>query len=435
MENDLWIKDQLEAGIKVTIDEIDRSAFSELKPYSEEVDNIVKVKPGRFTARINDPMADARQQEISRVAGEVFYEDNAWKIATLAASGIQGAVSSLTSLLADDATFMNGLYERAFAHETIDSYNAPLPLDESASDPRTLLPPANTSIFIPGVDAMFLIKDKQSIGSAFRFDEEIGQYVKYSDTFTNRSKKFIHASKALEHTFIKFWRGVTRTAVVDVPDELSIEIPSFNINDFNYKDSDGTVVQRLDAEVRIDLLFIYSKPVDTSHVKVRSTQGRSFSRTITRAELGLVKGAGVLLDKTETAYGFAENGAAEDLGTKILANIADSLSTSGGFAREQVYGSFPAPDDLMTMTPLLMTELEEGHPSLIGQSILPIAYIVVTKPDGAASTPLITNSNIIDIRPFFRTTELSYNERAGIAAATWPVHGRRCHPDLPAPAN
>ena len=74
----------------------------------------------------------------------------------------------------------------------------------------------------------------------------------------------------------------------------------------------------------------------------------------------------------------------------------------------------------MNLSPLIAEQLESDHIALIGQSILPIAYIVVK--ESASRNQLgqriLTNSDIIDIRPFFRTTELSYNERAGIAAAT-----------------
>ncbi|HIB84220.1 MAG TPA: hypothetical protein EYO59_06385, partial [Chromatiaceae bacterium] len=53
---------------------------------------------------------------------------------------------------------------------------------------------------------------------------------------------------------------------------------------------------------------------------------------------------------------------------------------------------------------------------LIGQTALPLAYIVVTKGQAA-----LTEADILDIRPFMRTAELSYNERAGVAAANPPL--------------
>jgi len=74
----------------------------------------------------------------------------------------------------------------------------------------------------------------------------------------------------------------------------------------------------------------------------------------------------------------------------------------------------------MNLAPLLSEELESDSYALVGQSILPIAYVVVRSSPGVNSdgVSIITADDVIDIRPFFRTTELAYNERAGIAAAT-----------------
>ena len=432
MENDLWLKDQLEAGIKITIDEIDRSGFSELKPYSLGVDSVVRVKPGRFSARINDPMVDFRLQEIYQVAGEVFHEDQAWRMATVSTSSLAGALSSLTAVTdPNNATFMNGLYERAFALETFNTYIAP---DLQSPQDRKTNNPAQANLSVPGESASFILLSRASIsngGGRLRLDSSSGQYVQYFDSRGYRTgdisnPDYIHFSKAIETNFIKFWRGVTRTAIVDIPEELTIEVPEFNVNDFDYVDEQGQRQQRLDAEVRIDLLFIYSKPIDAPYVKVRDSSRANLStpirnRTITKAQLGLVKGAGVILQKNSIEYGHALSGAAFDLGTKIFANVADSLNTSGGFTREEIYGSFPSPDDLMNMTPLLTEQLEAENQLLIGQSVLPVAYVIVRKPTGVSNDLVIAQEDIVDIRPFFRTTELSYNERAGIAAANPPL--------------
>lgn len=432
MENDLWLKDQLEAGIKITIDEIDRSGFSELKPYTLGVDSRVRVKPGRFSARINDPMVDFRLQEIYRVAGEVFHEDQAWRMATMSTSSLAGNLSSLTAVNdPNNATFMNGLYERAFALEVFNTF---MPPNLQSSQSRRTNAPGATSINVPGESTNSMVLGRGSVstgGNMVRLDASAGQYIQYLDSRGYRTgdisnPDYIHFSKTIEANFIKFWRGVTRTAIVDVPEELTIEIPEFNVNDFDYIDEQGLRQQRLDAEVRIDLLFIYSKPVDTSYVRVRDSSRANLttpvrSRTINKAELGLVKGAGVILQKNSTMNGYDSSGAASNLGTKIFANVADSLNTSAGFTREQIYGSFPSPDDLMNMTPLLAEQLEAENHLLVGQSILPVAYVIVRKPTGVSNDVIVAQEDIVDIRPFFRTTELSYNERAGIAAANPPL--------------
>jgi hypothetical protein len=89
-----------------------------------------------------------------------------------------------------------------------------------------------------------------------------------------------------------------------------------------------------------------------------------------------------------------------------------------------VRGSFPSPDDLLNLAPALVSsglisfqgEEDETLIPNIGQSVLPIAYIVSRKDQFG-----LVAEDIIDIRPFFRTTELTYNERVGIAAASPPL--------------
>jgi len=48
--------------------------------------------------------------------------------------------------------------------------------------------------------------------------------------------------------------------------------------------------------------------------------------------------------------------------------------------------------------------------------VLPICYVVVKRGEA-----VITSDDIIDVRPFLRTAELAYNERAGVGAATPPL--------------
>ena len=81
-----------------------------------------------------------------------------------------------------------------------------------------------------------------------------------------------------------------------------------------------------------------------------------------------------------------------------------------------VHGSFPSPDDLLNIAPVVALGVETDAFQLIGQAALPLAYVVVTKGQNT-----ITANDIIDIRPFLRTTEFTYNERAGIAAANPPL--------------
>jgi hypothetical protein len=73
----------------------------------------------------------------------------------------------------------------------------------------------------------------------------------------------------------------------------------------------------------------------------------------------------------------------------------------------------------MNLAPVISERLSETDAQLIGQSILPLAYVVVRKTGTVNSLGniVLAESDILDIRPFFRTAELTYNERAGLAAA------------------
>ena len=169
---------------------------------------------------------------------------------------------------------------------------------------------------------------------------------------------------------------------------------------------------------RIDLIFIYSKPVDQGSSKVISNGGVT---TITKPSLGILVGAGLGLDYSATGTDeyatIVRNTDSTTTGDFfMLASQADVASTDGGILLKDgttVNGSFPAPDDILNLAPLLANDLATNDLRLVGQSILPIAYVRVTQ----AQAGVITRNDLMDIRPFFRTTELTYDERAGIAAA------------------
>lgn len=401
-ENDLWLKDQIEDGFKNLRFSTGRSDFQELLPFSDSVDSVVRVKPGRFTARINDATRDPRLQALTRVFGKVFDEPNKWRFATLADGELEAAVDKINSTVGSDALFMNGITERLFTYAVKSPYEVFEDIEYSEEQAWTFHSPLLKIFQWPGKDYQ-LLEQWQDVT---RWNAEHG----------------FRSMQRIENLFLKYWRGVFRLSVVDVPEELSIEIPPFNQADFSYIDDNGNVVQNTSAETRIDLLFIYSKPIDAGSTNIKSTE-QTNSRSITSPELGLVRGAGVLLDKSRPTNfggtGTTSETLDEENNIKIMASPADQENTNGGFKGLEVRGSFPSPDDLMNVAPLLLESLEASDPRLVGQSVLPIAYIVVRKDaaDNEFGEVIITNNDIIDIRPFFRTAELAYNERAGIAAS------------------
>ena len=218
---------------------------------------------------------------------------------------------------------------------------------------------------------------------------------------------------------------------MDFPD-VSIEIPAWDDNDFHYRDADNNLVE-IDADQRIDLLVAYSLPIDSSSTTLNNYEdgfcnGASPAPpTITTPTLGLIRGAGVGIKKNEGTTPLSidtTEGCDDPVGTagspRITANSSDyQVGANLGIRRIDgtvVHGSFPSPDDLLNLAPNIALGADSDSLSLIGQAALPLAYIVVTK--GQAT---ITADDIIDIRPFLRTTEFTYNERAGVAAANPPL--------------
>lgn len=473
-ENDMWLKDQIFSIAKNSW-EFDRSSFTELRPDALGEDNTVKVSPGRFTARINDAHNLTKLQIIDRILppgtggpGDVIpntgnqQDPNAFNKVWLAGSldhpRIQLIIEKFKEAIQLD---LNGLVERAFTWPARSPGRKSVHLSNTA--PEIDLVGGNDSQWnqppYPVVGAVLWNKfDTYSNGTTGYLPGVGGGqspitvggitpgFVRYSYTIKQRATSVDNAPEfgfaklpMAENNFIKRWRGVARTAVVDVPNELSIEIPPFNPEDYFYIDENNNKVLLDGASQRIDLLFIYSKPVDASSTTIPKFVNNS-PQVITEPQLGLVYGAGLGVNfknygpiKINEVYSpaGASKGQFEleelvdstlaDGTPKMLSHFADASGSNTGFniSGVSIKGSFPAPDDLMNLAPLLDLTLSPNSLPLIGQSILPIAYIVVKK-DAASNEfnqKIITKNDVIDIRPFFRTTELAYNERAGIAAA------------------
>ena len=245
---------------------------------------------------------------------------------------------------------------------------------------------------------------------------------------------YISTNLPLIHlAFVQMWRGVFRTSVVDFGDS-TIEIPSWSDDDFYYYDDDGNKVQIDNVNQRIDLLVGYSLPIDSSGTAINNYEegycddldNAPVPQKMTVPTLGLVRGAGLGIQKHNTSnpVGITTLEGCGNPGVpgspRILANQNDAnINANTGITTikgNKIHGSFPSPDDLLNLAPNLALNVEADNLQLIGQAALPIAYIVVKK--GVSS---ITQEDIIDIRPFLRTTEFTYNERAGVAAANPPL--------------
>ena len=431
-ESQNFLKDQVDGIISRQNNrndiEIDRSGFSELKPFTTGNDRKVRVKPGKYTSRINNAYSLTPLQVVQQVAGfsntrnndGTLSDLNTYRVDTNIGTTAAAALEQFQQGLLGNALNMNGLAERTFVFPFWDEDGFHLAKGFSISGTTT-----------PGYsqfDSDFSADDRSL------YPNFIGALLKHSTPDTTRDLVLIknvftdgedpqgNQQGRLESEFIKRWRGAIRTSVVDVPEQIEITVPDFDGDDFFYIDADGNR-EALNANQRIDLLFIYSKAVDEESTTIPKFDSNGNPTTLTAPTLGILKGAGIGVSR-QTA---TDNTNAEDRvnlqtldGTPImLAHPGDENGNNNGFTTSAgvIRGSFPSPDDLMNLAPALSEQLETNAFQLIGQSILPIAYVRVQTAAGPIAD-VLNDDDVIDIRPFFRTTELAYNERAGIAAAT-----------------
>ena len=427
-ENCLWLKDQLQRDSSDEEGGINRKEIDELRPYTTGLDRTIRVKPGRFTARINDVSKEPLAY-LTKVLGDQLGDTNVWQSELPMAGNpvLLNTLDKFKSIVASDALGMDGLAERAFTWPMVDENN-PVNLTGVVMKPDWYYlryddstPPLNS----PGAGSWV---SPTVITEALTWSRGMpGQQEFVTITNIGQAGNGSVVAPAAESHFIKKWRGVTRLAIVDVDTELTVDVPPWDDNDFQYMDKEGNNILIPGVESRIDLVFIYSKPIDSSSVNLMNQNSVG---TITKPQLGIVQGAGIKVAYREGSPTDAQNNFwnRRETGSRheSLASPGDQFNTDMGFTATSgndiafdVRGSFPAPDDILNIAPLLSEKLESNAYELLGQSILPVAYIWVQKTGGTdtAGNTLIAKTDIIDIRPLFRTAELAYNERAGIAAA------------------
>ena len=136
-ENCLWLRDQVnKSSLKFT--GVKRGDIEELRPYATGGDRLLRVKPGRFTARINDAATKEPLAYLAKVMGGALGDVDAWGTATNNEGDYPGGLSpswntllsntlnKFKSLLSQDALGMTGLVERAFTWPVV---NVDTPVD------------------------------------------------------------------------------------------------------------------------------------------------------------------------------------------------------------------------------------------------------------------------------------------------------------------
>jgi hypothetical protein len=411
-ENCLWLKDQISGGGGgggtggFSASGITKRDIEDLKPSVNGTDRIVTVNTGNFIGRVNDPTLTSHDGWPEE-GGDDQIDFSRTKI--LRQKGFKISVAQWFQLVDSQVSYNSG------------------DLDLFGLKSNGLL-----STYTFNGDASF---NNGGLGSPLTplTSSAWKNIVSGDSTLTG--------SLDLDMAFRRRWSGVFRTSVVNVTQPLSIQVPSFSTSD--WVDHMST----LDPQVRIDLLCIYTVPVD-GNGSARVLPGLDGPKTINRPELVLVKGAGGILaakgdppapdiitpdpvndltlagytltDDTDPGYYDTTGGVDGDASLAIKSSMTNQLSPGVdpyANVNDQIpRGSFPSPDDLLNLAPIIAENLSTESIQLVGQTVLPLAYIVVRK-----NAPAIVDTDIIDIRPFMRTAELAYNERAGVGAANPPL--------------
>jgi len=436
-ENCKWLKDQLIRGISDAPLGVKRRDLDELRPYATGADRVIRVKPGRYTARINDAVTKEPLQYLKKIAtSELPGAMEQFQIAAANAGSFPAGTSPSWNtllvnvlekfrdslLLSQNALGMTGLEERL---TTRPIFSPDTPVNGTGVNWYTH--DWNGSISYSPLP--YVGKNPNVVNQALLWARSTGSVDSWiAETLFTPTDSFTQLGM-LESQLIKKWRGIARTSIVDISEEITVEIPPFSPNDFNYLDEDGTEIQIDGAQSRIDMVFIYSKSIDASAAQIArgGDAGAGIpGTTISKPILGIVRGAGIRMKYSDTDAAvnvdnyYRVGGASTDLDPKIMASPGDQNNSNMGFTATSgndiafdVRGSFPSPDDILNIAPLISEKLENNALELVGQSILPVAYVWVQN-----GSTVVVETDVIDIRPLFRTAELAYNERAGIAAAT-----------------
>ena len=242
------------------------------------------------------------------------------------------------------------------------------------------------------------------------------------------NENFLHPGQDMLSTgddspAIRQSHAVARTALcefysnVDGSDR-SISIASFDAEDFN----GGSAPSE-----RLDLIYIKgTKALDTDGdpPSLIAQQPYYQQNNIPACGLGVIKGA---YFRTDAAGGLHTNG------TRFLNPLSRSQGRTTGMGLGDLpvstnlpgFGTVPMPDDLVNfawhssgqISPHMNAMLQVDTQAAFS---VPVAYVRV--PSNYTAGDPISPENIIDIRPFFRSAELTGSERQGVAMSEDP-HG------------
>ena len=225
--------------------------------------------------------------------------------------------------------------------------------------------------------------------------------------------------------FVRGSHGAARTAVVEFYTQIdgsdkSVAIESFDAQDFN---EGSPPIERL------DLIYIKgSKSLDTDG-DTATTPANFLQNNVPNAELGVIKGA---YFRTDAAGGIHTNGVRFTNPLERLRGRTTGMGMGDLPVNTNLpgFGTVPMPDDLNNfawhpntdvntdMTPSQYAAIQVTTQASFS---LPVAYVRV--PSNYTEGDPLPAESIIDIRPFFRTAEMTGSERQAIATS-WDPNGK-----------
>lgn len=226
-----------------------------------------------------------------------------------------------------------------------------------------------------------------------------------------------HGTKFVEsHNWDVMSRTVGRTSVHRYSGKIGFEMPAFDSSEF------GTAGGRTAPLGRLDLVCLTAGRDGSMDDGMTENPGG-------QVDLCIVKGAGIIVDdestwnRKETMSLFKTIGTAqEDIPIKGHGLI---LGTNTDLVDNPEFGTVPAPDDVVNSFYRALNKDEFPADQQLNQALneegifsLPICYVYI--PAGYQTGQHIPKEHIIDIRPFFRTTELTLRERQACMFAAAP---------------
>ena len=205
----------------------------------------------------------------------------------------------------------------------------------------------------------------------------------------------------------------------------SIAVDSFNPDEFETVDFNGNVVT--DApKGRIDLIGITTRegafddqtwlPNNYNDPNIEVKEGTP--------RLAVVKGAGMLYSNSDTDYRVVIGGEKYHTIGSTTSNQNDygRNFSDGSEVNDPQFGTVPLPDDIVNVcfhrSDINQDLIDWATKNRNADFFLPIAYVFV--PDTYDAGEAVAADHLKDIRPFFRTAELTYSERQAIAASVSP---------------